>query len=45
MASKYQLVDSKFYYENRDVPINKFNIKDTKTIQEIEKIIFNGLSK
>ena len=37
MASKYQLVDSKFYYENSDVPINKFDIKDTQTIHEIEK--------
>jgi len=37
MESKYQLVDSKFYYENSDVPINKFDIKDTQTIHEIEK--------
>lgn len=37
MASKYQLVDSKFYYKNSDVPINKFDIKDTQTIHEIEK--------
>ncbi|WP_151900173.1 hypothetical protein [Sulfurimonas hydrogeniphila] len=37
MASKYQLVSSEFYYENSDVSRNKFNIKDTQTIHEIEK--------
>ena len=37
MASKYQLVDSKFYYDNSDVPVNKFDIKDIQTIHEIEK--------
>ncbi|QOP45891.1 Fic/DOC family protein [Sulfurimonas paralvinellae] len=37
MTSKYQLVDNKFYYEDSDVPINKFDIKDTQTIHEIEK--------
>jgi len=53
MASKYQLVDSKFYYENSDVPINKFDIKDTQTIHEIEKelleeaytVFFNELNE
>jgi cell filamentation protein len=53
MASKYQLVDSEFYYENSDVPINKFDIKDTQTIHEIEKelleeaytIFFNELNE
>ncbi|WP_457750162.1 hypothetical protein [Sulfurimonas sp.] len=53
MASKYQLVDSKFYYENSDVPINKFDIKDAQTIHEIEKelleeaytIFFNELDE
>ncbi len=37
MASKYQLVSSKFYYENSDVPKNKFDIKDTQTVHEIER--------
>ncbi|WP_434656854.1 hypothetical protein [Sulfurimonas sp. NW9] len=37
MASKYQLVSSEFYYDNSDVSRNKFNIKDTQTIHEIEK--------
>jgi hypothetical protein len=53
MASKYQLVSSKFYYEDSDVPRNKFNIKDTQTIHEIEKelleeayaIFFNELNE
>jgi len=53
MASKYQLVDSKFYYENSDVPVNKFDIKDTQTIHEIEKelleeaytVFFNELNE
>lgn len=53
MASKYQLVDNTFYYENSDVPINKFDIKDTQTIHEIEKelleeaytVFFNELNE
>ena len=53
MASKYQLVDSKFYYDNSDVPVNKFDIKDAQTIHEIEKelleeaysIFFNELNE
>ncbi len=53
MASKYQLVSSKFYYTDSDVPRNKFNIKDTQTIHEIEKelleeaygIFFNELNE
>lgn len=28
MASKYQLKNNSFYYENTDVHINKFDIKD-----------------
>ena len=53
MASKYQLVSNKFYYTDSDVPRNKFNIKDTQTIHEIEKelleeayaIFFNELNE
>lgn len=37
MASKYQLVYNQFYYEGSDVPKNRFGIKDTATIHEIEK--------
>lgn len=37
MASKYQLKNNSFYYENTDVPINKFDIKDSQTIHEIER--------
>jgi len=37
MASKYQLVNSNFYYKNSDVSINRFEIKDTQTIHKIEK--------
>ena len=37
MASKYQLKDSSFYYPNTDIPKNKFDIKDSETIHEIEK--------
>jgi len=53
MASKYQLVSNKFYYNNSDVPKNKFNIEETQTIHEIEKelleeaytIFFNELNE
>jgi len=53
MTSKYQLVNSKFYYKDSDVSRNKFNIKDTQTIHEIEKelleevyaIFFNELNE
>lgn len=53
MASKYQLVDSKLYYDNSDIPFNKFDIKDAQTIHEIEKelleeaysIFFNELNE
>lgn len=37
MASKYQLVNNKFYYEGSDIPRNKFDIQDAQTIHEIEK--------
>lgn len=37
MASKYQLKDNSFYYPNTDIPKNKFDIKDSETIHEIEK--------
>lgn len=49
MASKYHLQSNSFYYEGTDVPKNKFDIKDSQTIHEIEKeliqeayIIFHG---
>ena len=37
MASKYQLKDNSFYYPNTDIPKNKFDIKNSETIHEIEK--------
>jgi len=37
MASKYQFVDNKFYYQGSDVPQNRFDIKESATIHEIEK--------
>ena len=37
MASKYHLVDNNYYYDNSDVPINKFDIHDKETLHEIEK--------
>jgi len=37
MASKYHLVDNSYYYNNSDVPINKYNIQDKETLHEIEK--------
>jgi cell filamentation protein len=37
MASKYQLKDNSFYYENSDTPKNKYNIKDSEIIHQIEK--------
>lgn len=38
MASKYQLKkDNSFYYESTDIPKNKFDIRDSELIHEIEK--------
>ncbi len=37
MASKYQLENNLFYYEGSDVPHNKFDIKESQAIHEIEK--------
>ena len=37
MASKYQLESNLYYYEDSDVPHNKFDIKDIQAIHEIEK--------
>jgi cell filamentation protein len=37
MASKYQLKDNSFYYEGTDIPKNKFEIRDSELIHEIEK--------
>ena len=38
MASKYQLKDNSFYIKDTDIPINKYNIDDSETLHEIEKI-------
>jgi cell filamentation protein len=37
MKSKYQLKDSSFYYLNTDIPKNKFDIKDSQIIHDIEQ--------
>ena len=37
MASKYQLENNLFYYEGSDVPYNRFDIKESQAIHEIEK--------
>lgn len=37
MALKYQIKDNTFYYKNSDTPKNKYNIKDSKVIHQIEK--------
>ncbi|PLY07448.1 MAG: cell filamentation protein Fic [Arcobacter sp.] len=37
MASKYQLKNNSFYYEGTDIPKNKFDIRDSELIHEIEK--------
>ncbi|QKF81752.1 Fic/DOC family protein [Halarcobacter ebronensis] len=37
MASKYQLKDNSFYYEGTDIPKNKFDIRNSELIHEIEK--------
>lgn len=37
MKSKYQLKDSSFYYANTDIPKNKFDIKDSQIIHDIEQ--------
>ena len=37
MASKYQAKNNSFYYENSDTPKNKYNIKDSEIIHQIEK--------
>jgi len=36
MPSKYQLVHSSLYVNNSDVPINKLDITDSKTIHKLE---------
>ena len=38
MASKYQFVDNQFYYRGSDVPQNRFDIKESATIQWFEQI-------
>ena len=37
MTSKYQLKDNSFYIQNTDVPKNRFNIKDSVVIHQLEK--------
>ncbi|RXJ68283.1 cell filamentation protein Fic [Halarcobacter ebronensis] len=37
MASKYHLKDNSFYYEGTDIPKNKFDIRNSELIHEIEK--------
>jgi len=39
MASKYQLNINSFYYQNTNIPINKFNIKDSNEIQDLEETL------
>jgi len=36
MASKYQLKDSSLYIKGTDIPVNKFDIKDSITLHELE---------
>jgi len=37
MGSKYQFEQNSFYYKNTSVPKNKFNIKDSDLIHDIEE--------
>lgn len=37
MKSKYQLKENSFYYTNTDIPKNKFDIKESQIIQDIEQ--------
>lgn len=37
MESKYQLKDNNFYYKGSDTPKNKYNIKESEIIHQIEK--------
>jgi len=37
MESKYQLKENSFYYPNSDIPKNKFDIKDSQIIHDIEQ--------
>ena len=37
MKLKYQLKDNSFYYPNTDIPKNKFDIKDSQIIHDIEQ--------
>ena len=37
MKSKYQLKENSFYYPNTAIAINKFSIKDSQIIQDIEQ--------
>lgn len=39
MASKYQLNVNSFYYQNTNIPINKFEIKDSNEIQDLEETL------
>ncbi|MFK5986104.1 MAG: Fic family protein [Pseudomonadota bacterium] len=53
MGSKYQLKNSSLYYEDTEIPKNKFNIKNSEAIHELEKelleeayeIFFNELDE
>lgn len=53
MASKYQLKDSSLYIEGTDIPVNKFDIKDSIALHELEaelleeayKIFYDELSE
>ena len=37
MKSKYQLKNDSFYYPNTDIPKNKFDIKESQIIHDIEQ--------
>ena len=37
MESKYQLKENSFYYPNSDIPKNKFDIKESQIIHDIEQ--------
>jgi cell filamentation protein len=45
MVSKYQLKSNSLYYSDTDIPINKFNIKSSEIIHEVEKELLEDAYK
>ncbi len=45
MGSKYHLKSSSLYYSDTDIPINKFNIKSSEIIHEVEKELLEDAYK